>query len=113
MRMRQLLLSLLLCCAVASADSDQDRALAALQRGEIRPLVELIAIIEADLGGRLVEIELERRGATWVYEAEVLSSDGVRVERDYNAATGAPLGSPEREDADDEDDEDEDEGDDD
>jgi uncharacterized membrane protein YkoI len=86
------------------ADSEQDRALAALQRGEIRPLVELIPIIEADLGGQLVEIELERRGATWVYEAEVLGTNGLRLERDYDAATGAALGKPVREDDDDGDD---------
>ena len=81
----------------AGADKGQDAARAALARGDILPLVQLIPRIEADLDGTLVEIELERRGAHWVYEAEVLSRSGARLERDYDAATGAPLGDIEAE----------------
>jgi uncharacterized membrane protein YkoI len=98
-----LMLSISMPMQSAMAESDHDRARGAVQRGEIRPLAELIPIIEADLRGQLMEIELERRGATWVYEAEVLTADGVRMERDYDAATGAALGLPQA----DEDDEDE------
>lgn len=81
----------------AWADRGQDAARAALARGDILPLVQLIPRIEADLDGTLVEIELERRGARWVYEAEVLSRAGERLERDYDAASGAPLGSSQTE----------------
>lgn len=82
---------------VAWSDDGQDTARAALARGDILPLVTLIPRIEADLDGTLVEIELERRGARWVYEAEVLSRSGTRLERDYDAATGAPLGEVQQE----------------
>ena len=101
--MWRLLTAMMLCMStpLAIAESDHDQARSAVQRGEIRPLADLIPIIEADLGGQLVEIELERRGAAWVYEAEVLSVDGVRVERDYNAETGAALGQPQRDQAED------------
>lgn len=100
-------------CSLIPVQASQERARAALERGEIRPLVELIPLIEADLGGQLVEIELERRGARWVYEAEVLTGSGTRMERDYDAATGDPLGVAAPEDDDDDPDDDDDDDDDD
>ena len=42
--------------------------------------------------GRVVEVELERKGAAHVYEIEILDAGGEVWELKYDARTGALLG---------------------
>src|SRR5215211_3826218 len=52
---------------MASADDDHDddddheRARLALQRGEIRPLTEIMGRLKAELGGEVIEVEFKNR----------------------------------------------------
>ena len=84
------LLSLLGTPALADGD-DQDRARRALEAGEIRPLSEILAAVEAALAGRVIEVELEQDDGEWIYELELVSPEGRIYEVEINAATGTVL----------------------
>jgi len=51
---------------------------AALKRGEIRPLDEVLRVVSERFPGEVIEIEPERHGPRWVYEIKVLGNDGRR-----------------------------------
>lgn len=70
---------------------DQDNARAAVARGELRPLSEILARVERDFGGRVLEVELERHQGALVYEIEVLTDNGRVLEVLYDGATGRQL----------------------
>ena len=90
--MRRILIILaVLLAAPAFADDDQDRARDALSRGEILPFSRILAVIEREVDGRVIEIDLDRAGGRYVYEVEVLSPGGRLVELSLDAATGAVL----------------------
>jgi uncharacterized membrane protein YkoI len=72
-------------------DHDHDRARAALRRGEVRPLAEILTIVHEAVPGDIVEVELEREHGVWVYELKVLSPDGRRLEVLIDAAAGTLL----------------------
>lgn len=67
------------------ARPDHERALEARARGDFIPLERILA--DAERYGRMVEVELE--GAR--YEIEVLRSDGVLLELEYDAYSGRLL----------------------
>lgn len=80
---------LVLLCATAQADDDRhdhDRARAALERGEIRPIGEVLASAATEVPGDVVEVELEREDGRWVYELKVIADDGRRLEVLIDAA---------------------------
>src|SRR5690606_21640528 len=68
---------------------DQIEARELLGRGEIKPLGEILQIVQARVPGDIIEVELDRsdkRG--WEYEVKVLASNGRVLEVDVNARTG-------------------------
>lgn len=89
--MRKILLPLLVAMAVlpgtVNAD-DQDRALQAVELGEILPLAKILAIVDERFGGRVIEIELDRDDGVYVYEIELVSAQGRLYEVYVNAANG-------------------------
>lgn len=90
--MRRLLVILaFLLAAPALADDDHDRAREALARGEIMPLSRILAVVEREVGGRVIEIDFDRDDGRYVYDIEVVSSDGRLMELKIDAATGAVL----------------------
>ncbi len=93
MRARSMLLGLLLTAAPLPGlgGDDHDRARRAWQAGEVRPLAGIVERVEADLGGRVVEVELEREGRRWVYELKLVTDDGRMAEVEVDATTGAVL----------------------
>ncbi len=86
-----LALCLLAGAAVAAADNDSDRAYRALERGEVRPLAEILAAVEERLKGEIVGVEFEREDGRHVYEFEVITPAGRLLEVYVDAATGAIL----------------------
>ena len=88
---RLLLVALLLLPAAVRADDDSDRAYRALQRGEVRPLTEILATIGPALDGEIVGVEFDREDGRWVYEFEVITPGGRLLEVYVDAATGALL----------------------
>lgn len=71
---------------------DHDRARAALERGEVRPLAEVLAAVEAAVPGDIIEVELEREHGRLVYEIKLIEPDGHVREVYVDAATAALLG---------------------
>lgn len=95
-RLRALLpiMPALLLAAAAQADPDHDRARAALARGEILPLSAILPKVQRRHGGRVIEVELEREGARYIYEFEVIARTGRILEVEVDAATGREIADP-------------------
>jgi len=82
----------------APAGADHDRARQAVREGQILELSEILARVERDFPGELIEVELEADddadddGADrLLYEIELLRPDGNVTELTYDAATGELL----------------------
>jgi len=91
--MRKVLLLIALSALVgpALADGDHDRARAALREGRIRPLAEILAVVESRFGGRVIEVEFEREDGRYVYDLELVTEAGQLLEVNVDAATGEVL----------------------
>ncbi len=77
--------------ATAQDRRDHERARAALEAGQIRPLAEVLTDAERRFLGRVIEAELERDDGTWLYELKILPPNGRMFVVEIDAATGALL----------------------
>lgn len=68
-----------------------DRARHALVAGEILPLKTVLEILHRDTPGQVMEVELERKNARWVYEIKLLRPGGSLVKLKVDASTGTIL----------------------
>ena len=86
---------LLLMLASASALADEQAAVRrAVEEGRLRPLTEIIALVQARYPGRVVDVDLERRsGGRYVYEIELLDENRRKLEVKIDGASGAILGT--------------------
>jgi len=86
---------LLLAAPVRASDhDDHDRAREALTSGRVLPLETIVERVRADVGGDILDVELEDgRDGRLVYEIKVLSQGGRIVKLVYDAATGELLRS--------------------
>ncbi len=95
------LLALMLCVLLASPlafvaradddDDDHDRARAALERGDILPLAHILQIVRDNVGGRVIEVDLDEDDGIYIYEIEVVMPDGRILKVEIDAATGRIL----------------------
>lgn len=74
-----------------AADSDQERAKTALERGEIRPLDQVLAAARRAVPGDVVAVELKRKEKRWLYELKILTPAGKRREVKIDANTLAVI----------------------
>lgn len=82
-------LSLALSFGLAAADEDQAQVRRAVAEGRLRPLSEIMAQVQAQYPGRVMDVELERdRNGRYVYEIEMLGPDRRRFEIKVDGATG-------------------------
>lgn len=81
---------------LAHADSDQDRARAAVQAGQVLPLRTVLERLERDHPGQVLEVELEPVDDRWVYEVKLLQASGRLVKLELDATSGEVLMSRER-----------------
>lgn len=79
----------------ADDDGDEGETLdavhEAVEKGELKPLPELKAIISKDYPGEIVRIEPHRTSRRITYEFKVLRQDGRLVEIEMDAASGRIL----------------------
>ncbi|WP_101050257.1 PepSY domain-containing protein [Macromonas nakdongensis] len=75
----------------ARADSDHDRARAALVAGEVLPLAEVLQRVARQHPGHVLEVELEREDGRWVYELKLLQGDGGVLKLEADARDGTVL----------------------
>lgn len=73
---------------------DHDRARRALESGEIVPLRTILERVERDYPGQIMEVELEREDARWIYEIKLLRTGGALVKLEIDARDGKLLGRP-------------------
>lgn len=87
-----LLLLLAFCSVVLARDLDQDEALRLRQQGVILPLEQLLKqALDRHPGSKLLEAELEEKHDVYIYEVELLTTEGIVRELDVNASTGELL----------------------
>lgn len=89
--MRKMMFLLMLLAGAGWAAETHETARQAVERGELLPLSTILAQVEKEFPGRVVEVELERRGRRYVYEIEVLQQGGRIVEVKYDGRTGERL----------------------
>lgn len=77
--------------AGASDKGDHERARQAVQSGQVMPLSKVLANIERDHPGQVLEVELESRDRQWQYEIKLLKPDGRLSKLKIDARTGALL----------------------
>ena len=68
------------------------RLLGARERGEILPLNQVIATVNAGVSGEIARVELEKEGGVWIYEFKIISPNGRMVEVTVDAKTGKLIG---------------------
>ena len=73
------------------ADDDHERVRAARKAGRVLPLAELLARVQAEQPGEVLEVELEHGHGRLIYEIKLLRPDGRLAELRYDAATGEPV----------------------
>lgn len=85
-----------LCVSLGVADErkhrrpdDHTAVREALQRGEVLPLMKILALANKEVPGDVIEVELEDESETLVYEIKILTSTGRVREVKINARTGA------------------------
>ncbi|MFV3416310.1 PepSY domain-containing protein [Pseudomonas nitroreducens] len=92
---RVVLLGLALAAVVGVAqahDLSQDEALRLSKEGVIRPFEEILpAALGRYPGSRLLEAELEKEHNTYIYEVELLTTEGVVRELELDARDGRIL----------------------
>jgi uncharacterized membrane protein YkoI len=62
----------------------------AVERGEIKPLVDVLQIVQPKLPGEIVGVEAENKTGVWLYEFRVLDKQG-RLFEVYVDATTAEI----------------------
>lgn len=74
---------------------DHERAREALDRGEVRPISEILARVAEQVPGEVVDVEFEHRerhgSHAWVYEFKVLTQEGRMLEVLVDGATSQVL----------------------
>lgn len=102
------IISILIASAIATAvwlaplkvyadDDDQERARAAMLSGEVRPLRDLLAVIETLYEGEIIEVELEDdedglwtidgQDPIFLYEIKLLTPQGNVMKLEFDART--------------------------
>ena len=76
----------------ARGRDDHERARQAVESGQILPLKAILARVEREAPGEVLEVELEQQDhGAWVYELKVLQPGGVLTRLKLDARTGALL----------------------
>jgi len=73
-------------------EKDQDRARAAMLRGEVAPLAKALIAVEKSFKGDVIEVELEEEdkfgiGPTLIYELKLLTPEGNVLQLKVHAKT--------------------------
>ncbi len=68
--------------------ADHDEARHAVERGEARPLTDILAALRGKLPGEVIHVEIERHNGEWLYEFRTVDPQGRLFEVLVNARTG-------------------------
>lgn len=87
-----LLLALAVFAAEARADDhhrDHEMARQAVERGEIKPLAEILLTVRDKFPGEVTSVKIEREGKRLIYELRIVGTQGRLLKLHVDAATGA------------------------
>lgn len=73
------------------ADDDHERAREAVRSGRALPLSAVLAAVERDFAGQVLDVELDDEDGVLIYEIELLGPGGRKLELEYDASTGRLL----------------------
>ncbi|MES0874697.1 PepSY domain-containing protein [Sinimarinibacterium thermocellulolyticum] len=73
----------------AGGDGDHDRLRSALARDELVSMRSIFDWITQRYDGRIVEVELEDDDGLLVYEVDLLTAEGQKIEFEFDARDGA------------------------
>ncbi len=73
--------------ALADAASQNDLR-RAVERGEIRPLSQILESLRGRVPGEVVRVEVERRKGRWLYEFRIIGPSGRLLEVHVDASSG-------------------------
>lgn len=96
-RFKQVVLLLLLCLPLVSpaGDIDHDEAYRMQQAGEILPLESILQKAKQYHDGKVLEVELEKKRGTLVYEIKILDTNGLLWEMKLDAIDGTVISEEE------------------
>ena len=77
--------------AWSSSRDDHERALHAVQSGQVLPLTTVLERLAAQHPGQVLEVELERDAQQWIYEIKLLTADGQLLKLKLDAGTAEVL----------------------
>lgn len=77
--------------AWSSSRDDHERALQAVQSGQVLPLTTVLERLGREHPGQVLGIELEREDGLWIYEIKLLTVDGQLVKLKLDARTAEML----------------------
>ena len=72
-------------------DRSYDRARRAVDRGEARPIAELLEKLKTQVPGEVVGVEFEKEQGQWVYEFKIIDNNGRLLEIYVDAQSGEVL----------------------
>ena len=78
----------LLGAAPAYADSDQDRAQAAVESGEVKPLGAILKAVRQKYKGQVLDTQLLDLGGQWIYRVRFLTKDGQALDIGVDGKSG-------------------------
>lgn len=85
-----LLLAVALATGPAAAQGhydDHERARRLVKAGEIVPLSVVLAEVERNFQGKMLEVELQNWDGTWIYDVRLLTPSGWIIDLFYDAKT--------------------------
>ena len=86
-----------LVCSFAAAPAwsgsrgDHERALQAVQSGQVLPLTTVLERLGREHPGQVLEVELEQGDGLWIYEIKLLTADGQLMKLKLDARTAEVL----------------------
>jgi hypothetical protein len=94
LKSRRMAIGLLATLAVSAAEAraddhrDHDVARQAVERGEIKPLAEILQAVRDKLPGEIAGVKIEREGGRLTYELRIVGARGRLLKVHVDAATG-------------------------
>jgi uncharacterized membrane protein YkoI len=70
------------------ADANQDEVEAATKSGKIRPLSEILNVVQRNVPGKVLDIRVDNNGSPWLYRFKVRGQKGDVTSVIINAETG-------------------------
>jgi uncharacterized membrane protein YkoI len=68
---------------------DHEMARQAVERGEIKPLAEILQTVRDKFPGEVTSVKIEREGKRLIYELRIVGTQGRLLKLHVDAATGA------------------------